>query len=507
MSTPGPSAGKTLSERTLGGMLWMGGASAAQMIMQIVCLAVLARLLTPADFGIAAASNIIIAFSMLFSDLALGPALIQRDSLTGRHVRTAFTASTLLGLLLCLAIYLLSGPIAGFFRLPQVEPVTRLLGIVFIWQGLSTVSENLLSRHLQFRRLAAIKIASYVLGYGAISIVMAYRGWGYWSLAGGFIGQSLINMLLVMVLARHDVRPLLHLDSLMDLARFGGGLSLGRIINYLALNGDKLVIGRLIGGDALGLYDRAYKLASLPGSLYEMAASKVALSSLSRVQNEPQRLRAAYRRGIELTALIGMPMTALMIVLAPQIIDVLLGPQWHHTVLPFIILSVSTFSRLSYRVSNSVLFARGRVYTFVLVQIAYAAIVIGGSWLAAPLGITGIAAVVTVAITLNSIVLAGVTIRLTGMGIGTFLMAHLPGCLMALVFAGTAAAVVAAVGSMLAPAAVLGFAGIAVTAAVVAVLAVPSRVLWGEDGLWLRGKCLTIFRGRPAANPPMPMLK
>lgn len=507
MSASTPSAGKTLSERTLGGMLWMGGASAAQMVMQIICLAVLARLLTPADFGIAAASNVIIAFSMLFSDLALGPALIQRDSLSGAHVRTAFTASTLLGLLLCLAIYLLSGPIAGFFRLPQVEPVTQLLGVVFIWQGLSTVSENLLSRHLQFRRLAVIKIVSYVLGYGAISIVMAYRGWGYWSLAGGFIGQSLINMILVMALARHDVRPQLHLGSLMDLARFGGGLSLGRIVNYLALNGDKLVIGRLIGGDALGLYDRAYKLASLPGSLYEMAASKVALSSLSRVQNEPERLRAAYRRGIELTALIGVPMTALMIVLAPQIVDVLLGPQWHHTVLPFIILSVSTFSRLSYRVSNSVLFARGRVYVFVLVQIAYAAVVIGGSWLAVSHGITGVAAVVTIAITLNSIVLAGLTIRMTGMRIGTFLMAHLPGCLMALVFAGFAGAVVLTVGQALPPAAVLGLAGVAVAAAVAAVLAVPSQALWGQDGLWLRSKCLAAFKGRTKANAPLPAVK
>lgn len=499
MNLPDPPAGQKLSERTLGGMLWMGGASAAQMVVQIVCLAVLARLLTPADFGIAAASNVIIAFSMLFSDLALGPALIQRDVLTGRHVRTAFTASTLLGLLLCLAIYGLAGPIAGFFRLPQMAPVTQLLGVVFLWQGLSTVSENLLSRHLRFRRLAAIKILSYVLGYGAVSIVMAWRGWGYWSLAGGFIGQSLINMILVMVLARHDVRPLLHLGSLMDLARFGGGLSLGRIVNYLALNGDKLVIGRLIGGDALGLYDRAYKLASLPGSLYEMAASKVALSSLSRVQNEPQRLRAAYRRGIELTALIGMPMTALMIVLAPQIIDVLLGPQWHHTVLSFVILSVSTFSRLSYRVSNSVLFARGRVYAFVLVQIAYAAVVIGGSWLAAPHGITGVAAVVTVAITLNSIVLAGLTVRLTGMRAGAFLTAHRPGCLMAVIFAGTAAAIVFAAGPTLAPAAVLGLAGAGVAAAAAAVLAIPSRALWGEDGLWLRARCLAAFgRGRAA---------
>jgi PST family polysaccharide transporter len=497
-SVPDPSAGKRLSERTLGGMLWMGGASAAQMAMQVICLAVLARLLTPADFGIAAASNVIIAFSMLFSDLALGPALIQRDTLTDSHVRTAFTASTLLGLLLCLAIYVLAAPIAGFFRLPQVAPVTQLLGVVFIWQGLSTVSENLLSRHLQFRRLAAIKILSYVLGYGAIAIVMACRGWGYWSLAGGFIGQSLINMVLVMVLARHDVRPLLHLSSLMDLARFGGGLSLGRIINYLALNGDKLVIGRLIGGDALGLYDRAYKLASLPGSLYEMAASKVALSSLSRVQNEPQRLRAAYRRGIELTALVGLPMTALMIVLAPLIIDVLLGPQWHHTVLPFVILSVSTFSRLSYRVSNSVLFARGRVYTFVLVQIAYAAIVIGGSLLAVRHGITGVAAVVTAAITLNSIVLAGLTVRLTGMGAGAFLTAHRPGCLMAIIFAGIAAAIALAIGPVLAPAAVLGLAGVSVAAAGVTVLAIPSRILWGEDGLWLRARCLAAL-GRGGA--------
>jgi PST family polysaccharide transporter len=285
----------------------------------------------------------------------------------------------------------------------------------------------------------------------------------------------------------------------MDLARFGGGLSLGRIVNYMALNGDKLVIGRLIGGDALGLYDRAYKLASLPGGLYETAASKVALSSLSRVQNEPQRLRAAYRRGIELTALIGMPMTALMIVLAPQLIDVLLGPQWHHTVLPFVILAVSTFSRLSYRVSNSVLFARGRVYAFVLVQIAYAAMVIGGSWLAAPHGITGVAAVVTVAITLNSIVLAGLTVRLTGMGTWAFLTAHRPGCLMAVIFAGTAAAIAFAAGPSLAPAAVLGLAGAGVAAAAAAVLAIPSRALWGEDGLWLRARCIAAFgRGRAA---------
>ncbi|HEX9546972.1 MAG TPA: oligosaccharide flippase family protein, partial [Acidimicrobiales bacterium] len=157
---------RNLTQRTIAGMLWLASGKAAYAGLQLVVLAVLARLVTPADFGVVSAALVVIGFSAIVSQLGLGPALVQRPDLEPRHVDTAFTASVLLGLVLGGALWALAPAVAGFFRTPGVAPVMRALAWVFPLQGLGTTAESLARRDLQFRWLALLDAKAYGLWYG-----------------------------------------------------------------------------------------------------------------------------------------------------------------------------------------------------------------------------------------------------------------------------------------------------------------------------------------------------
>jgi len=185
---------RSLTHRTLAGMLWMSYGKAAYSILQLVVLGVLARLVTPAQFGVVSAALVVIGLSSIVSQLGLGPALVQRPKLEPRHLDTAFTASLLLGLGLGALIWLGAPMAAGFLHMDGVTPVLRALAWVFPIIGLGTVSSSVLSRELRFSWLANLEVVTYGIGFGAVGITGALLGWGVWALVAGQIGQGLVKV-------------------------------------------------------------------------------------------------------------------------------------------------------------------------------------------------------------------------------------------------------------------------------------------------------------------------
>lgn len=402
-----------LTDRTTRAVRWRLASTVVGSVAQFGIGVLLARLLTPADFGVVALASVVLGLSRLIGDFGIGSAVVQRSDLTDRHVRTAFTCSVLLGFTVGTALAAASPLAAAVMRNPEVTPVLRVLSIGFVFGGIAVVAGALLRRDLDFRRQFFIDTGSYVLGYGVVAVGLAGRGYGVWSLVWGGLMQSMLASSAQLVAVRHSIRPLLARRELGDLLHFGFGATLNSCVNYVALNADNFVVGRWMGAASLGLYSRAYALMNLPFVYVANVLSSVLFPALAQVQAHPTRLRRGYLVMSQLTAMVAGPSLATLAIAAPHLIPSLYGPQWTGVVLPLQILCVAGYFRALYHVGGVVAQSVGWVYQEVRRQAVYAALVIAGAVIGSRYGLPGVAVGVGVAILYMFVALGQLALRAT----------------------------------------------------------------------------------------------
>lgn len=417
----------SLFSDTARGMLWDYGATLAQFAVQLAVLAVLARLLTPEDFGLMGIALVVVAFANLATQAGIGQALIQRPSIDTPTVRVAFTLSTGLGVAVAVAVYLAAGPLAALFLEPDARPVIQLLSISFVALGLGSTAEALLQRDLRFRDYGVVTFASYVVGYGLVAVTLAVAGAGVWALAIAAVAQALLKAVLALAIRPHHLRPSLSPAHARRLIGFGGGVTVSKVLNTVATQGDYLLVGRALGATALGLYNRAYQLMLIPVNLVGQAISKVLFSSLSKVQREPAKLREAYLTTTALVGVLGTIGAALLVVVAPEIVAVVLGPQWERTVTPFRALSVVLTLRIGYKLDDALAKASGAIRARIVRDAVYAGAVLAGVAFGVRWGVTGAAIAVGAAIALNYVLGVGMSLAITRTPLAAFVSAHRSG--------------------------------------------------------------------------------
>lgn len=486
-----------LTHRVLGGFAWMAGGRGVTAVAQFLVLAVLARLLTPADFGVVSAAMIVIGFSGIFSKLGLGPALVQRPDLEPRHLQTAATASILFGVLVGSVIWLGAPLVAGFFRIPQVEQVLRVLAWVFPLQGLVVVAESILLKDLQFRRLANLDVLSFTCGYGLVGIVCAAAGLGVWALVAGHIAQSLLKTTILLFISPLPRRLGMERRAFAELMYFGGGLTAAKIANHVALDADNIVVGRWLGTAALGIYGRAYQLMATPTKLFGTALDDVLFPILARVQGEVERLATGYRRSVALVAILMLPSSTIFFVLAPEVVYVALGEGWEEVVGPFRVLAAGMLLRTSYKMSDSIARSTGAVYRRAWRQFIYAFLVVAGSWVGQHWGVVGVASGVLGALLVNFLIMAQLGLDITRMSWWTFLEAHLPAALLSAVVGGLVWGIVTLLRAQgVHPFASLILAGTGAFASLVLLAWRAPTAFLGEDGRWFLRTLQSIVVGR-----------
>lgn len=427
---PTPSSGG-LTNRTVAGLLWTGWGKGATTVLQIVLLAVLARLLTPEEFGVVTAALVVIGLSDIFSQLGLGPALVQRRVLEPRHLETAFTASTLLGFLLGALMWLLAPAAARFMAVPEALKVLQALSWLFPLQGFGVVSESLMRRDLRFRRLANIEIAALAFAYGPVAVILARAGWGVWALVVATLARAGLRTLFLMVDTRPRIGRVWEWQAFRELFYFGSGFTVAQVANYAALQGDNVVVSRLLGAEMLGLYGRAYQLMAAPAAVFGTVLDAVLFPAMAQVQDDARRLGAAYRRGIALIALLVLPATPVVVVLAPEIVALMLGAQWSGVVAPLRVLGLGMLFRTSYRMSDSLTRATGAVYRRAWRTALYAALIVGGAAVGHRWGITGVSWGVLIAVTINFVLMAQLSLAVTDLSWWNLAQAHAPAALLA----------------------------------------------------------------------------
>jgi O-antigen/teichoic acid export membrane protein len=412
-------------------MFWTASSNGLNAVLKVVVLIVLARLLSPADFGIVSAALIVIGFSAIFSQLGLGPALVQRRELEPRHIQTAFAASVVFGLLLAGLLWATAPAIARFFHIENSVEVLRTLAWVFPIKGLSGVAECLVQRDLRFRWLATRDVLSYALGYGLVGIALAWAGWGVWSLVVAQITQTVLNAAMLLSVRPPALRPLPSWRAFVELMDFGAGFTAARIANFMAQQGDNLVVGRVLGPQALGIYTRAYQLMAVPTTLFGDVLDRVLFPTMARVQGDPPRLAAAYLQAVASIALVMLPIGVIMTVLAPEVIVVLLGSRWVEVIPPFQVFAIGLLFRTSYKMSDSISRATGAVYRRAWRQAIYAALVFAGAWVGSRWGVTGVSVGVLVSLLINFVLMADLSLAVAHTTWRRFAEAHVPAMLTA----------------------------------------------------------------------------
>lgn len=477
---------RSITKNSFSGLFWLSSSTAIQGILSIIVLAILGRLLTPEEFGLVGAALVVIWFSSIFSELGVGQALVQRPAIQERHIDTGFTSSLLLGGAFALLIWFLAPAIANFFRMEGLVPIVRSLSIIFPITSVGVVAGCLLQRELNFAPIARIDVIAYASGYAFVGVLLAFLGFGVWALVGANISKSLIKSGLLLRAGTHSLRLRFHPEEFLQLLRFGGGYTAGRLSTYFALQGDALVVGRWLGAAALGFYGRAYTLMTMPATALSTVLGKVLFPAMAQLQDDRPRLKAAYRRGVAVGALAVLPLSVFAIVLAPELVRAYLGSGWEGVILPFQILAVGMYFRVGYLVGGALARATGAVYRLAWRNGVYAGLVVGGAWVGQHWGLSGVAWGVLFALAANFLLVAQLSGRLTGLTWREFLGAHLP----AVVLSGTLgivawSAVFVLRSSATGPFLTLAVTGIlAVLTTLGAIVLRPDRVL-GKDGRWM----------------------
>jgi len=397
-----------------GGMTTMGS-QAVQFIIQIASTAVLARLLTPADYGLFGMVTLVVNFAAMFKDAGLSMATVQKDEITHEQISTLFWLNVLISLALGLCVLLASPMVAWFYGKPELTAVTAVLSLSFILSGLMIQHQALQRRHMRFGTLAAIQIASQIITL-IVTIVLAMQGWRYWALVGGMLAQALSGLLFTFISCPWIPGWLQRGTGVREMLKFGGNLTGFNFVNYFARNADNIIIGKLIGADALGIYSRAYQLLMMPITMMSGPLSNVAVPSLCRLSGDQERLHKYYLHILYMLSLFTGPIAGIAFLASKDIVIILLGPTWSPVGDVFKYLAIGGLLQPIYNTQAWLHLAVGRADRVLKWGLIGTPIIIGSFFIGLGWGINGVAFCYSIAIiitTIGSLSYAGRSVSLS----------------------------------------------------------------------------------------------
>jgi lipopolysaccharide exporter len=371
----GPAEGSgraNLTAQAASGLSWSSLSTAALVVANLAYTATVSRLLDPTAFGLMAMANLVVLFAQYFVRMGLASALVQKPDLSDEEVRAASTAGIVIGLACLGLVWLIAPAVGSFFHAPELAPVMRGLGISFLFMGWSMTGLGLLRRALRFRELSVISVGSYGAGYLVVGVGLALLGAGVWSLVAATVTSTAIQAVWQYAILRHALRPVRHWRPYQAVCGYGARLSLAHLLDYIGANLDTLTVARIATTAVVGQYSRAYYLVFQPlGNYLSAALTNVVFATLSRIQEDLDRLRRGYLSIMSLGALLVFPICAGMAVAAPELVAVVLGPQWRPAaeLVPWFALAGGC--HVASQLSQSLAEARAELNRSVAVQVAY----------------------------------------------------------------------------------------------------------------------------------------
>lgn len=318
----------TVTQKAIGSFKWSVLIELLPRILQPLIYLILARLLTPNDFGLVATAMIVINFSQMFWEAGLGKALVQTEHPPEKTADIVFWTDLALGIIIYTLLFIFAPWLANFFNNPTSLCVLRVLGIELVISSLASVPKALFVRDLSFRQLFWVRLATAFIP-ALFSIPMAFLGYGVWALIAGSLIASLLNLALLWMLSTYRPHLEFDWDVALKLFRFGiwsvgEGLG-GWFMNY----GDNLLVAKLISVEALGIYSVGWNISTMIFNLLISPFISVLYPTLSRLQNNIHFLKSTFYKVVRLIILIALPMATGLLLIGSQIVSVIFGHKWH----------------------------------------------------------------------------------------------------------------------------------------------------------------------------------
>ncbi len=413
-----------------------------QVVVQLIYTAIIARLLLPENFALMGVVLSLMGFAEIFSQVGIGPAIIQRKDLHPQHLSGALYTAIILGLSFTSLFYFLAPAIAAMYHMPELTDVTRLVSTSFIISALGVVPKSMMIRELAFHRFFWASMISIVGGNLIVGLILAYSGWGVWAYVWALFAQNSLVTIMYWILQPVKFPLTWKWKYTRELVRYGSGSTLFNALNYAATKIDVAVIPmfarNMPGTDfseqmrRAGLYERSAYVVSLPITIVGKLSDNVMFSGMSSMQSDDDRLRRAVLLAYHALSVIVIPAVMIAICFAPEITRLYLGNQYNEAIPILQILLAAVIFRTQSRIPDSLLRARDATFRGSWIKALYLLSMIAGIGLGAFFGMTWIAVGITLATALHLLLSMRLCQRILGTPVSDQVTAQKSGWLIGL---------------------------------------------------------------------------
>ena len=415
-----------LRSKTVKALSHLGIGNAMGKLISLSTTLLLARLLSPADYGLMEIAMIFISFIGFFNEIGMGAAIVQKSNLKPEEVNGCFAIAIASSVVLLIGTLIASGFIADFFKHPELQSMVSALAVGFVIGSFGAIPEAFLRKEMQFKAIAGITILS-ILIQSVVSIILALYGYGVWSLVWGSLVAAAVCSIGFYLLSPWRPKGRYGIREAVDLALFGMHVTLTRVFWFLYSNADRAIVGKLLGAASLGIYGMAFSLATLPSGQITSLVINVASPLFAKLQHDLPRLSTVVLKMTRGIAYVCYPALLGMLVCSHELILVVLGPKWIDCQIPFAALCLMGLVKSVDPLLSQVLTSIGNVkklaaYTAlcaVVMSLAFAA----GAWID---GLRGVSIAWIVVYPMLSTKLLRDVCKLTGLSMRAYYRALLP---------------------------------------------------------------------------------
>jgi len=426
---------KDYRHKTVNALAWVFGSQLSSQAISFIFGIALARLLMPDDFGLIAMVMVFSGFASLLSDIGFGSALIQKKDTNQTHYSSVFWLNLMIGGVLAISFWACSQLLSSFYDRQEIAQIVQFLGLNFLISAVALVPRIKLRKKLEFKVLTIADFSGMFFS-GLLAITLAYYDYGYWSLVYQIIARAIIAAIIVWVAGRWLPSFLFNIAAIKELFAFSFNVFLSKAIQYLADKLDVIIIGRYLGGSALGLYDKAFSLMLFPLQNVSHVIANVMFPSLSLIQSDKARVRDVYLRCTRAISLLTFPMMVGMFCIAESFVLGVLGAHWAELVPVMQIFCLSGIVRSIVTVTGAIYLSQNETGLQLKVTMITKPITIAGILAGIPWGVIGIAIGCSVANLINSIITLSTAGRTINLKLPTLLRTLTPTFLCALTMGG-----------------------------------------------------------------------
>ena len=376
----------TLKQQAVSGVKWTTLSMVATTLIQLAQLAILARLLDPTAFGLMAIVMVIVGFSQAFLDMGISNAIIHKQEISQEQLSTLYWVNVMAGVLIFLVVCGVAPFVAGFYHHPELTKLIILLGTTFLIQPFGQQFMVLWQKELRFKEIARIDIVNKFVTL-IVTVWFAYEGYGVYSLVYGAIAGSIVQTAQFIELGfkEHKPRFVFKLKNIKEFLNFGAYQMGERTINYFNYQIDTILIGKLLGMEALGIYNIAKNLIMKPAMVFNPIITKVTFPAMAKIQNDILRLKEVYLKTMNYLSSVNFLAYAFIFIFAHDIVLLLFGMKWLPAVPVVKILSLWGALRSTGNPIGSLLLAKGKAnwgffWNLGLFFLVPVGIYIGSSW-------------------------------------------------------------------------------------------------------------------------------